>query len=237
MSHYTVLIIDREGYNDIDKALRMYGEQAVEFFEWNDKTDELLAEYAMESIENLEKYETLEKYAKEYYGYKERNGRYGYESNPNAQWDWYVVGGRWKGSIPLKSGGFVDSAKKSDIDIEALRVDIEVYRDSIRLWELIVEEQEVLTPDDRIITEGNWYGKDYFLKEYKDKDSYAKAMSYFGTYAVVMDGVWYSKGKMGWFGMSDENKEEATAWSDNFFKNFIEDLPEDAYVTLVDCHI
>jgi hypothetical protein len=237
MSHFTVLIIGREGYNDIDEALLPYGEESEDFFEWNDKTDEVLADYAMESIENLEKYETLEKYVKEYYGYEELHGRYGYNSNPNGQWDWYQVGGRWSGSIPLKSGGFVDSAEKGDIDIEALKVNIEVYKDSVRLWELIVDEQEVLTPDEKLITEGNRYKKEYFLKNYTDKDSYAKSMASFVTYAVVLDGVWHQKGRMGWFGMSDETDEEATAWDNNFFKAFIEELEDDAYITLVDCHI
>lgn len=33
-------------------------------------------------------------------------GEYGYWENPNAKWDWYVVGGRWKNIIEAKVGGF-----------------------------------------------------------------------------------------------------------------------------------
>lgn len=57
------------------------------------------------------------------------------------------------------------------------------------------------------------------------------------TYAVLLDGEWISKGEMGWFGVSSESDEEANQWSDNFYKSFIEPLNDDAYVTLVDCHI
>lgn len=42
-------------------------------------------------------YKTLKKYAEEYHGYvyNEEEEGYGYYSNPNAFYDWYVIGGRW----------------------------------------------------------------------------------------------------------------------------------------------
>lgn len=60
-------------------------------------------------------------------------------TNPNAHWDWYLVGGRWTGFFLLKDGGEgevgepgiqtrepgpgrVDSALKGDVDIETMRV-------------------------------------------------------------------------------------------------------------------
>ena len=59
-------------------------------------------------------------------------------TNPNKEWDWYVVGGRWSGFFKLKPGaeaaevdpdlgrgeaavGRANSAKKGDIDIEGMR--------------------------------------------------------------------------------------------------------------------
>jgi hypothetical protein len=56
-------------------------------------------------------------------------------------------------------------------------------------------------------------------------------------WAVVKDGVWYEKGKMGMFAMSDETDDEAVDWDLNFFDRFIKDLPEDTVITVVDCHI
>ena len=34
MSHFTVLVIDTKGYNDIHEALLPYGERSEDFFEW-----------------------------------------------------------------------------------------------------------------------------------------------------------------------------------------------------------
>lgn len=42
-------------------------------------------------------------------------------TNPNAKWDWYQVGGRWRHSLLLKNGTKVDYAKKSDIDFYSIR--------------------------------------------------------------------------------------------------------------------
>ena len=42
-------------------------------------------------------YKTLGEYAEQYHGYvyNEEEQGYGYYSNPNAFYDWYVIGGRW----------------------------------------------------------------------------------------------------------------------------------------------
>jgi len=77
------------------------------------------------------------------YGWYEVNDKGGVvkvvrRTNPNAKWDWYVLGGRWTGFFKLKEGregvvgepgilteppphGYVDQAFKGDIDFEAMR--------------------------------------------------------------------------------------------------------------------
>jgi len=49
-------------------------------------------------------YKTFDEYARKYHGYKkdERKDRYGYWENPNAKWDWCLLGGRWSGFFNLK---------------------------------------------------------------------------------------------------------------------------------------
>lgn len=37
-------------------------------------------------------------------GDKNAEGDWGYYSNPDAKWDWFVLGGRWHGSLILKPG-------------------------------------------------------------------------------------------------------------------------------------
>ena len=63
-----------------------------------------------------EKYPTLDEYAKDYCGYRKVNGRYGYMSNPNAKWDWYVNGGRWGGYIFNREGGKTDEELLTEVD-------------------------------------------------------------------------------------------------------------------------
>lgn len=49
-------------------------------------------------------YKTLKEYAEEYHGYvyNEKEDGYGYYSNPNAFYDWYVIGGRWPRAFLVK---------------------------------------------------------------------------------------------------------------------------------------
>lgn len=57
-------------------------------------------------IPHKQKYQTMEKYATEYAGYVQGDtpGTYGYFSNPNAQYDWYQIGGRWPNRFLVKEG-------------------------------------------------------------------------------------------------------------------------------------
>ena len=46
-------------------------------------------------------------------GKSEYEGKKGYWFNPNAKWDWYQLGGRWYGYLPLKEDGQGEFGKKS----------------------------------------------------------------------------------------------------------------------------
>ena len=63
-----------------------------------------------------EKYPTIDKFAKNYYGYRKINGRYGYMSNSNAKYDWYVEGGRWSGYIFNKEGNTTNNDLLTEVD-------------------------------------------------------------------------------------------------------------------------
>lgn len=54
-------------------------------------------------------------------------------------------------------------------------------------------------------------------------------------YAVIKDGKWYAKGDMGWWGMSDDHLTEEE-WIEKVHELYA-DLPDDEWLTLVDCHI
>lgn len=55
------------------------------------------------------------------------------------------------------------------------------------------------------------------------------------TFALVHNGEWSEKGRMGWFGMSDDTFDQA-AWN-RLFNAMLDGLPDDTQLTVVDCHI
>ncbi len=54
-------------------------------------------------------------------------------------------------------------------------------------------------------------------------------------YAVVKDGQWYQKGKMGWWGMSSDEMTQ-DEWNNKFWE-LLENLDSEIQLTLLDCHI
>lgn len=57
----------------------------------------------------------------------------------------------------------------------------------------------------------------------------------FSTYAIVKDGQWYEKGKMGWFGMSSDEMSE-DEWNQKVWE-MINGLSDDTLISIYDCHI
>lgn len=54
-------------------------------------------------------------------------------------------------------------------------------------------------------------------------------------YALVKDGQWFAKGRMGWWGMSDD-KLTQDDWNRKVGE-LLDGLPDDTQITIVDCHI
>lgn len=181
--------------------------------------------------------------------------------NNQAKWDWYQIGGRYAGQIMVKpgveiedpnfswgweeedrkevmdKGSATDQAYVKDIDFSKMHRTEESYNEALRYWELIVEEKEPKNAKEKEIVRFSFYKPSYYVDRYKDKETFAKCRSSFSMWAVVKDGVWYEKGEMGWFAMSNETHDEALDWELNFFDRFLKDLPGDTLITVVDCHI
>ncbi len=200
-------------------------------------------------------------------------------TNPNKHWDWYVIGGRWKGWLKAKEGaqvghgapgtfgggrqdgkpGHCDQARKRDIDFDGMRAVAEAEAaeryDKVhgivgdlrwKPWDEVREahdniedarkeynEQEVLVK----LREGagNYiWGVDEFLATREQYLADARRDACI-PYAMVVDGEWYEKGQMGWWGMaSGEMSDEA--WAEEVNK-LLDGLGDDELVTVVDCHI
>ncbi len=236
MSHFSVAVITKGKpcNGEIEEILRPYCETYEEG--WNEEF------FEFEKNENPEEGEPE-----------------GYYYNPEARWDWFVIGGRWAGLIRTKSqdkpevkddlswswkdknpyeskeeGIFkVDSCRIKDI----ITTSEEDYKKGLRFWELIVEGQEAQNEEEQETKKFAFYKPEYYLKTYQTKENYAKARSEFSTYAVVKDGEWLEPGQMGWWGISSATPEQEGEWYEEYYKLVFEDAEEDDYLTVVDCHI
>lgn len=201
-------------------------------------------------------------------------------TNPNAQWDWYQVGGRWSGFLKLKPncGGsvgeknwmvkgdpppdHVDSARKGDIDFEGMMADsearaaetydkaralIDPHLEDFVDWETVRENQ------DDIKTAREVYGDQEAVKAFRsskefgffssvedflvEREVYLETArnSSFVTFALLINGEWFEKGSMGWWGMASDEKDQGH-WNREFTAKVMA-LPDDTQLTVVDCHI
>ena len=254
MSHFTVLCIG----DNVEEQLEPFFELECTMNQDEIKNDDR-AEFQQESTtEELEKdfdrvknehpeyyYETLEEFAEEYHGYikRENSEIWGRWTNPNAKWDWYSIGGRWTGFFKVKNNpkyiddisvgeaglmtepapkGYSDSIRFCDIDFEGMEKDKSTEAE--KNWDLI---QEKIASGDKNV---NWV---YGLKENETREEYIENHTKFSTYAVILNGEWYAKGEMGWWGMSSDEDDN---WSEEFDK-MVKSLPEETLLTVVDCHI
>jgi hypothetical protein len=125
MSHFCVLVIG----DDVEEQLRPYQENNMgdcpgEYMEFKEADLEDLGDNPEDS------------------GYEQlpETGKWGYWHNPNAKWDWYEVGGRWTGYLPLKDGytgivgqpglmtdpaeeGYADSVPLKAVDFDRAKAD------------------------------------------------------------------------------------------------------------------
>lgn len=125
-------------------------------------------------------------------------------SNEKAKWDWYQMGGRWRGRLKLKQpddqhplyDGWEFSEKNHRGEYNRLRK--EGYCDQALVGE--ISNLEEIT-----------------------------------TFALVKEGEWYEKGKMGWWGVVTDPKDE-DVWKEEV-KKLLQGLPDDTLLTILDCHI
>ena len=127
--------------------------------------------------------------------------------NPNSKWDWYSSGGRWNNCIKTKDGEFVNECLFGEIDLEPY-------------------------PEDCYEEGKDWLGKP--RKQLKEgyKWHYSKKEL---PFCIVIDGVWYERGEMGWWAIVS-NEKDKNQWGNEVEKLF-EKIPADAEVYSVDFHI
>lgn len=84
-----------------------------------------------------------------------------------------------------------------------------------------------LIPWDKGVTETYGVGREEYIKRAGRTGP--------TTYAMVAEGVWKGKGRMGWFGMSAEDGDPQD-WVDFWWK-MVDGLSDDTLLSVYDCHI
>jgi hypothetical protein len=276
--------LNRELFVGISKSS---GETDYQYYE--DRANETLVDF--KKMTQLEYFilkgmsqEEIDQEIMGYHGFHKEDGNWIRRTNPNAKWDWWVVGGRWSGFFKLKENkegilgrrslvdpsnpeeNTADVAYKGDIDFDYLRdkaeqraiKEIDLVLEAVKdtpeaeSWESVRERikniddaRNFYNNQERILAFKNMvknhedvfgYFADYddynYTREEFIKNERNRAIT---TYAYVKDSVWYGKGDMGWWGMSDD-KVTQEEWNEHF-NQMIDSLPDDTPLTLVDAHI
>lgn len=234
MSHFSVAVFSHHP-EDVEELLAPYNEQTedeayIEFETACESMVEIRAKYALEKRDG----ESFDAFLSRWYGYtySEELDECGYFCNPNAQWDWWEIGGRWHNELRLKQGEMCDQAQVKDVDFS---LNAEALAKARRFWAVYVDGQP-LAEDENPESFRSFYRREYFLEQFGDAETYAASVAGFSCWAFVTpDGEWHENGRMGWFGAHDATRESR----DSFSREWQEMLNGDPelWLTIVDCHI
>ena len=184
MSHYSVAVFT-DGNATIDELLAPYDESlpVPHFISKKELVDGVRWHKAEDGSELSD--EELYNYATRYESPKDirPDGSVFSTYNPNSKWDWYQIGGRFYGRVPLKTGGFANDAPMSEVDVDHRYS--EEYRRALRFWQLRVKDQEPETEEDRELMTF-CYNKKYYTDRYDSAEEYAEWRCSFSFYAALL---------------------------------------------------
>lgn len=187
-------------------------------------------------------------------------------TNPNAKWDWWVVGGRWFGKlIHRKTGKELNTLRKGDLDIETLeRKALDGEADRWRIMnERIIQGEAFKSYEDISAEVGAKNAKEVYWNqpvmkrwgEFSKTEEARKVFGYFASpidyaepedvylerkrlgaisaFAFLRDRKWAERGNMSWFACVSNEKKK---WEEDF-RALFDAVPDDHFITIVDCHI
>lgn len=311
MSHFTVMVVTKGGLDvaesEVERLLDPFDEnrqvesywthEAESFEKWWDreyhvKEGNVPTDVTLDQLAAFLQKRDGCAYRQAADGSIERKTTY----NPDSKWDWYQVGGRWRGALPIKpesDGAGVlgsrswaspeteepltaDQALIKDIDFAGARQKAVDHANARwEIVELIVAEhgapktiKEVaqahgkdwegkITQDERQpIREAYWAQPaivaakergllDGFFASWDEsfgghtRETYVESarLNAVCSYAFLSEETgWIAPGEMGWFGMSTDDRDGRLAYARKI-ESVLDALPEDAVVSIVDCHI
>lgn len=136
MTHFVCLVIGE----NVEEQLAPYDESIeVEPYrryvekEMLSRYKERLPDYRDLDIENHEQTAKFlnERDGSEDYQFDEKGVYRMSTHNPQSKWDWYDVGGRWSGFLPLKDGGEANVATIKEINLSALVIPTAVIGEGV----------------------------------------------------------------------------------------------------------
>lgn len=144
--------------------------------------------------------------------------------NPNSKWDWWVVGGRFDGAFPHN---VMKASDLKSIEFSEINNLEEKYPQEYAYYQRLITGKE-----------DSFYRLEYLQERYPTFEAYLYSTKNPVSYAFIdLEGNWHEPGKMLMFGCSTSTPQESSNWDKDFYKKFIEPLPENTWITLIDCHI
>lgn len=155
MSHFIGLVF-HDCDTNYEDLLAPFNEQDEHYFSFQDRTDEVKERWEKLPDNDFSEdgtpnhyfcdkahYPTIDDLAEHWFGYhKNVEGKWGANYNPNAKWDWYVEGGRWKGFIKTADDG----------DYEGQRLDHAPFTEID--WDYMLKDENV--PFNIVTAGGEW---------------------------------------------------------------------------------
>ena len=163
----------------------------------------------------------------------------------------------------VAKNGYADQAYKKDIDFDVMYREEEQRAheqydrfekatkgiEPAPLWEDVRKQYENIDDARKVYHDHPWnkalhdadihlFSDDpveYFCIGTGGRDAFVskKKKEAITTFAVLMNGKWYERGSMGWWGCVSGKKDN---WDEEFYKLF-ESIPDDTLLSVVDCHI
>jgi hypothetical protein len=203
-----------------DKAISMFSEllKNAQKYSLSDEQKSLIEEKykAISAMSPFEYYSSIT------YGmYYDEDGNATTDENPNGKWVKYHIGQGFSYPLTLKDGTEKYSAKKGEIDWDAMHMNKFSVNYFHKVWSLCKDDSEPEN-DEEAALKATWSTKKNYLSNFKSEEAFINHNCSYWNYAYVDENGWVDLDDFG-----DDSK-----WVANFYKKFVKPLPDDALVTI-----